>query len=616
MDNSIHKAIDLFYINKFAEAAELFQEVIDQEPELKTPYWYLGLCYLLQGEPDEAQMTWWLTIDESNPSSNELTDFLRETATEFGRRLGRLDIATDILEVAVDLEPENVDLLRDLSRFLLFDGKHSECIAVAEVYSQLADNLADQIFANFLIQNALLKDGIDWQSIYELANSQIELLQALVNSDSKNLSSLLTNRLFCSTFFLPYTQDHPAQNHGIQNQLSKFCYDNLREEFQLNLSEKSENLELSSEDLKTKPLKIGYLSHCLRRHSVGWLARWIFKHHDHEQFKIYAYFVADKPGADSVRDNIIRECDQAYRMEFDFQAIAQQIKDDEIDILIDLDSNTLDLSCQVMALKPAPIQVTWLGMDASGIPSIDYFIADPYVLPENAQDYYSEKIWRLPNTYIAVDGFEVLFPTIHRSQFNIPEHSIVYLSSQTGYKRHPDMVKLQMQILKAVPNSYLFIKGSSDRDGMKEFFTDIAEEVGVSSDRLRFLPMAETEAEHRANLDIADVVLDTYPYNGATTTMETLWMCIPMVTKVGQQFAARNSYTMMMNAGVTEGIAWTDAEYVEWGIKLGIDENLRKQVFWKLKESRKTSPLWNAKQFTKEMEKAYQQMWEIYSDRL
>jgi hypothetical protein len=143
----------------------------------------------------------------------------------------------------------------------------------------------------------------------------------------------------------------------------------------------------------------------------------------------------------------------------------------------------------------------------------------------------------------------------------------------------------------------------------------IAEQEGVSVERLRFLPQVGSEAEHRANLGIADIVLDTYPYNGATTTMETLWMCIPMVTRVGQQFAARNSYTMMTNAGITEGIAWTDDEYVEWGIRLGTDENLRKQIFWKLKESRKIAPLWNAKQFTKDMEDAYQQMWNIYLEQ-
>jgi len=88
-------------------------------------------------------------------------------------------------------------------------------------------------------------------------------------------------------------------------------------------------------------------------------------------------------------------------------------------------------------------------------------------------------------------------------------------------------------------------------------------------------------------LQIADVVLDTSPYNGATTTLETLWMEIPLVTRVGEQFAARNSYTFMMNAGITEGIAWSDEEYIEWGIKLGTDENLRKEISWKLRRSKK-----------------------------
>ena len=108
------------------------------------------------------------------------------------------------------------------------------------------------------------------------------------------------------------------------------------------------------------------------------------------------------------------------------------------------------------------------------------------------------------------------------------------------------------------------------------------------------------------------MVLDTYPYNGATTTLETLWMGIPLVTRVGEQFAARNSYSMMINAGIREGIAWTDEEYLEWGVRLGQDEELRQTIQWKLRQSRHGSPLWNGKQFAREMEHAYQQMWMRY----
>jgi predicted O-linked N-acetylglucosamine transferase (SPINDLY family) len=350
------------------------------------------------------------------------------------------------------------------------------------------------------------------------------------------------------------------------------------------------------------------------RHSVGWLARWLIQHHDHNQFEIYGYFIGQKPD-DILQQwyiaNVDHACIIGIDCPIDSAEIAQRIHDDNIDILVDLDSITLDISCGVMALKPAPIQLTWLGWDASGILGIDYYIADPYVLPESAQSYYCEKIWRLPQTYVAVDGFEVGIPTLRREDLKIPEDAIVFLSTQKGHKRHPETTKLQMQIVKEVPNSYFLIKGAADEAALQSFFTTVAAEVGVTPDRLRFLPETPLEATHRANLAIADVVLDTFPYNGATTTLETLWMGIPIVTRVGNQFAARNSYTMMKNAGIDEGIAFTDAEYIEWGVRLGTDAALRQQIAWKLRQSRHSAPLWNAKQFTREMERAYEQMWAI-----
>ncbi len=606
---AIDRAFALFQESKYDEATPLYEQVIEQDPEVKLNYWYLGLCLLFQGQIQEAQMTWWFAIDGNESNENEFVEFIRNITVEFGLNLSRYDMAVCILEASVGLELGNIYLLTDLARFYALGSRHAECIDIAEQYRELAEDLPSKIYANHLILNSLLCISSDWQDIFTLVDSQIELVQSLIQANPNNLTSLEINRLFVSTFFLHYIKDDPSRNRILQNELAQVCQNNLQ-----NLQTLSSKF-IPRNPLK-QPLKIGYLSHRLSKHSVGWLSRWIFKHHDRKKFNIYAYFLSDKAEQDdSVRKFIAGHCDKSYRLGQDALAIAQQIEKDKIDILIDLDSVTLDISCQVMALKPAPIQVTWLGLDASGIPAIDYFIADPYVLPEKAQEYYSERVWRLPNTYIAVDSFEVLFPTIHRSQFNIPSDAIVYLSSQVGYKRHPDNIRLQMQIIKSVPNSYLLIKGIADQEEIKSFFTKIATSEEVSRDRLVFLPQVSTEAEHRANLDIADVILDTYPYNSATITMEALWMCIPLVTRVGEQFAARNSYTMMINAGITEGIAWSDQEYIDWAIRLGTDESLRKQVFWKLKKSRKTSPLWDAKRFTKDMESTYMQMWKIYCDR-
>ncbi|MCC3529440.1 MAG: O-linked N-acetylglucosamine transferase, SPINDLY family protein [Microcoleus sp. PH2017_22_RUC_O_B] len=522
------------------------------------------------------------------------------------------ELAIRFAELARRLDTNNVGILLQLATYYQNAQQYDEGIEIAKLRYYLCKQLPDQVFSNHQIMRGLMSAGGYWEEVLPIIQRHKLLLESLITEQPKSLHPSTVQNLFLTTFFLPYFEDAPKINKPIQNQVSQLCQTNVETYAKEQADRYRQRVPASKNIGNAKRLKIGYLSHCLRRHSVGWLARWLFQYHDRAQFQIYGYFSVYRKNHDSLQEWYVNQVDKAYKGGLFGSEVAEQIYQDEIDILIDLDSITLDVTCEVMALKPAPVQVTWLGWDASGLPAVDYFIADPYVLPDSAQEYYREKIWRLPQTYIAVDGFEVGVPDLRRDMLDIPSDAVVYLSAQRGYKRHPDTARLQIKILGEVPNSYFLIKGSADEESIKSFFFQLAEEEGVECERLRFLPEVGAEAVHRANLGIADVVLDTYPYNGATTTLETLWMCIPLVTRVGEQFAARNSYTMMMNAGVTEGIAWTDEEYVEWGIRLGKDASLREQIAWKLRQSRQTAPLWNAKQFTREMEKAYEQMWEIY----
>ncbi|MEH1969772.1 O-linked N-acetylglucosamine transferase, SPINDLY family protein [Nostoc sp.] len=517
-------------------------------------------------------------------------------------------VAALLLELYLRLEPENLEVLRHLAAFFLQARDYSKGIEIAKLCYSLANRLIDKIFAIHLLHRGLMDVPAYWEEACEVFQQQENLVFLLLAEKPIDLQSHQVLYLFNSKYFAPYLRDDIQKNREIQNQVAQLCHRNV----QHYASEKVHRYQQRTFLKGTDKLKIGYLSHCLSKHSVGWLARWLIQHHNREQFDINGYFINYKQVNDSLQEWYTQQFNQTYKGGIYSEDIAEKIYQDKIDILIDLDSITLDVTCEIMAFKPAPVQVTWLGWDASGIPGIDYFIADPYVLPESAQKYYTEKIWRLPQTYIAVDGFEVDVPTLRRDSLNIPNDAVVYLSAQRGYKRHPDTARLQMKIIKEVPNSYFLIKGLADSEGVQNFFKQLAEEEGVECSRLRFLPLDPFAATHRANLGIADVVLDTFPYNGATTTLETLWMGIPLVTRVGQQFAARNSYTMMMNVGVTEGIAWTDEEYIEWGVRLGKDEALRQQVALKLKASRQTAPLWNGKQFTREMEKAYKEMWQRY----
>jgi predicted O-linked N-acetylglucosamine transferase (SPINDLY family) len=522
------------------------------------------------------------------------------------------DIAICLAQLALHLDAKHPEILRHLAGFYQYADDYEKAIETAKLLYSLSEALTEKVSTNHALLRGLMAAGGHWEEACLVLERHKLLLEALLESKPMGLHPITITRLINSTYFLPYFEDSPKYFRQVQNQVAQLCQTNIeiyaKEPIERYRQGHRERQKLGA---TAKPLKIGYLSYCFRNHSVGWLARWLVQHHNRDRFQVNGYFLVCDPINDSLHQWYLRQFSQIYKSK-DVLEIAEQIYQDEIDILIDLDSLTLDLSCEVMALKPAPIQVTWLGWDASGIPNVDYFIADSYVLPHSAQEYYAEKIWRLPHTYIAVDGFEVGVPSLRREHLDIESEAVVYLSAQRGYKRHPDTARLQMKIIKEVPNSYFLIKGGADEKSIKNFFIKIAQEVGVDSDRLRFLPTVPSEAVHRANLGIADVVLDTYPYNGATTTLETLWMGVPLVTRVGEQFAARNSYTMMINAGLTEGIAWTDDEYIEWGVRLGKDAALRQQISWKLRESRQTSPLWKAKQFTREMENAYEQMWERY----
>jgi predicted O-linked N-acetylglucosamine transferase (SPINDLY family) len=525
-------------------------------------------------------------------------------AIKIGDVMEQPHFASDLLEICLEIIDKNdLRILNQLSRLTRSSKRYKRSIEISEQYYQLSTKLEDRFLSNNNLLGVLIQAGA-WLKIETILQRHHELLNQIFVLPENELSIEIKQSLIGSTSFFTYLQDNIEENRAIHNKVGNlFKNEGMRYSFE------SRNID------RDRPLRIGYIGHTLRRHSVGWLSRWLFCHHDRKKFHISTYLVNDNLADDFYEEWFASKVDNPHTIHIDALDIADQIYNDEIDILVDLDSITLNVTYTTLSFKPAPIQVSWLGWDAPGLPAIDYFIADPYVLSGDATQFYQEKIWRLPETYVAVDGFEVSVPTVRRKDLGIPDNAIVFLSAQTGMKRHPDMIRLQLQILKEVPNSYLIIKGLGDNDAVKEIFIHMAKEAEIDFHRLCFRSLDATEYDHRANLQIADVVLDTYPYNGATTTLEALWMGIPLITKAGNTFSSRNSYGFLKNVGVTEGIAWTDEEYIEWGVRLGQDETLRQQVAWKLQQSRKTSPLWNAKQFTREMENAYRSMWALHLEQ-
>ncbi len=552
-----------------------------------------GILDLLQADPcldvnqDLLIVVWDRTLKYAPllPSSRDLTEAMVshiqkdeiigkfvsniiQLSYELAYVIHQHDLAINYCKLGLQVSHQDVKLLGTLSNLHIDIGEYSQAIEYAQQADKLVTEVSDLLYQKHLIVKSMMNSGGYRQEISALMLQQKELLSKLEREQPNNLGAgdrLVA--LYTVAYYFPYIQDAPQENLQLRQQVAQVCQANLEIACEEEINRYHHRYtNIPQVNVEESTLKIGYISSCLRRHSVGWLARALFQHHDRERFKIYAYMLGAIQTNDGLQKWYINYADVVRQYGSAQIEIAEQIYQDKIDILIDIDSLTATSTCGIMALKTAPVQATWLGWDASGVPTIDYYIADPYVLPEDAQEYYQAKILRLPQTYLAIDGFEVGTPTIMRADLEIADDAVVYFSTQTGAKYNPQIAKLQMQILREVPHSYYLIKGSGEQDYLRGFFYEIAEEEGIARDRIKFIPRVKLEESHRANLQIADVVLDTYPYNGATTTMETLWMCIPMVTRVGQQFAARNSYTMMMNAGITEGIAWTDEEYVEWGL--------------------------------------------------
>jgi predicted O-linked N-acetylglucosamine transferase (SPINDLY family) len=529
-----------------------------------------------------------------------------------GANLGMAHLRTELLEVCLAYAPSNFrfTVLCNLAESTIQENNYDKIISIGEQCYQEGSQLGDSqhICGSHRLLTALMEAG-EWQRIPAVAEQHQQLIQAFLAKEKTITADAATT--LNSSYFLNYVHDEPRLLHRLRDGIGGICSKLVN-----SAPKPSTSNDYYQSLPKTKALRIGYIASTLSNHSVGWLSRWLFNYHDRSNFEIFIYHVDQKDNQNFNRKFFRDKVDVAHYLDGKSFEIADLIRRDEIDILVDMDSLSLSTTYEVMCHKPAPVAVTWLGWDTSGCPEIDYFIADPYVLPTDAEEYYRTKIWRLPQTYLAIDGFEVQVPTKRRFDYQIPEDAVVYLCAQKSYKHHPDILRLQMEIIKQVPNSYLLVKMRANPESLMKIYRELANEVGISMEQLRFIQPDPDEMTHRANLQLADVVLDTFPYNGATTTLETLWMGVPLVTKVGQAFVARNSYAFMQQVGVTEGIAHTDAEYVDWGVRLGNDLALRQQVMGKLLHSRKTSPLWNARSFTIEMENAYRQMWEIYQSQV
>lgn len=354
-------------------------------------------------------------------------------------------------------------------------------------------------------------------------------------------------------------------------------------------------------------IRIGYISPDFREHAVGHVIASLFGCHDKTRFELYGFSTAADESA--LRARIKSTFDHFIDIgPMNHEQAAQCIRDNEIDILIDLAGHTSHSGLNAMAFKPAPVQVTWLGFPGStGAPFMDYIIADPTVIPAEHEQFYLEKVVRLPETYQPNDGDLKVMEAPSRETVGLPAKGFVFCCFNNTFKITPEVFDIWMRLLGQTEDSVLWLfegNPTAKANLIKE-----AAARGISSERIVFAPLADY-ATYLARAQLADLFLDNNYWNGHSTASDALRCGVPVVTCKGGSFASRVASSLLQAVGMPELVTTSLEDYETLALKLARDPALLAGIKAKLGRNRLTAPLFDTERFTRHLEAAYVTIYE------
>lgn len=356
-----------------------------------------------------------------------------------------------------------------------------------------------------------------------------------------------------------------------------------------------------------KRLTIGYLSGDFRNHPVAHQIRSLFALHDRSRFQIRAYSFGPNDNSD-LRRQLETDCDHFSEIiALDLHSAAEQIRRDQVDILVDLMGHTQGHRMGICALRPAPIQVSFMGfLGSSGAAFIDYLIADRTVVPPSAAPDYSESLVWMPDCYQINDHRQpIAAESGNRENQGFAAHGFVFCCFNNQFKLTAAVFQDWMQILNAVPDSVLWL-ARGHRLALENLRRQ-AGICGVNPDRLVFAPKIALP-EHLARLQLADLALDTTPYNGGATTSNALWAGVPVLSLKGARFVSRMSASALRAVGLPEMVVDTRRQYVQKAIALATHPQEMARLRQRLADNRLTAPLFDTPAYVRRLEYAYRQM--------
>lgn len=496
----------------------------------------------------------------------------------------RLDEAEAQFCKAIELAPDNCKALASLALVLIHKGKGREALALCDKVLEI-DPFYAQVYGhygNVMMQYGKPYEGIAYtrkalslQKNNGLHSGLLFALNLLPESSQRDIfeESLAWGQRYTSRFF------RKARGH--------FNYPDPE-----------------------RKLRIGYVSGDFKKHPVGYHLRPVLAAHDKSKVDVFLYNAF--PNCDAITEEFAgyADCYRDISLKPD-EKVESIIREDGIDILIDLAGHTAFNRLMLFARRPAPIQVSWIGyFNTTGMEAMDYFLSDLITTPPEDDACFVEKVIRLPDIRFCYEpqpyAPEVApLPSMHNQ-------CVTFGSFNAIHKMLPDVIALWSRVLLAVPGSRLLLKSKSfNEEQVVDDFIDRFANHGITSDRIE-LRLASSHAEMLAEYGDMDISLDTFPYNGGATTCESLWMGVPVVTLAGRTPIGRQTKAYLKAIGHLEWVAQTADEFVEIAQRLAADSKSLALIRSRLRLEMSESPVCDGKNFARNLEATFRQMWRVW----
>lgn len=592
----------LIELGQFDEAIEAYKRAIVIKPEYAEAFNGMGNALKEKGELEKAIGAYEKSI-VIQPRNAKAYYNVGVTLHEQRKLKEAIRNYEQALAVTPDLVEAHYNMGVALGEQGLIDAAieaHRKAIAIKPDYAQAYSGMGNALKEKGELEKAIeaYSKTLAIEPNYETVRVQKLYQQARIcdwdsiAKDFNLITKLGTTKKDVSPFAMLTLEDNPAR-HRTRSEI--YAKANFMQKPVLEQYQKSQT---------PKRLKIGYFSSDFHNHATMQLMSQIFARHNRLDFEIFIYSYG-RDQNDEMRRKLVNDVDHFFDVsEMDDTQIVNLARNHRLNIAIDLKGYTQDSRLATFAYGMAPVQISYLGFPGTlGTNFIDYIVADPVVIPENNRQNFSEQIIYLPDTYQPTDNTRAISNRIiHRKDVGLPNDVFVFCCFNGHYKISPTEFNIWMRLLGKVENSVLWLLESNQ--WAEQNLKREAEKRGINAERLVFAEQLPN-AEHLARHKLADLFLDTFNVNAHTTASDSLWAGLPMVTKLGQGFAARVAGSLLNAIGLPELITQNDAEYEALALELATNPERLAKIHSKLADNRLTEPLFDTEQYTKHLEAGY-----------